>query len=322
MDNDDVEVILRSNMRNSPDPKVNRRVVHAFDAITQALPPVISITSPPDGATLSSVSPTTFRANIFTDGKPAPTVSWRLADNTLLGTGNPISVVPPLGQQTVRAVATFRDGTVVVDSVRVNVPNFAPTVQVTAPRDPNATPTFGLAELIQFKAISHDDAGPLADSQIRWHLDGSATSFATGHTITANTGAAPGPHTITVVGCDIYNVCTSDSVQIVITPDTPNQPPVVQITNPANGALLWVNGSDADGAYHELTLESTVVDPDGDPLTLVWLDNNVQIATGPSPTVRLRAPCGNWGHRVTLVVTDTAGNVRQDAVDVTVGFLC
>jgi serine protease len=181
---------------------------------------------------------------------------------------------------------------------------------------------FGQNELIHFHATSLDDAGPLPESQLSWHLDGAGASFATGHNPTAHTGAAPGLHTITLRGCDTFSVCASDTVPIMVQPGGVNQPPTVQITNPANGAVLWVNGSDANGFYHELTLGGVVSDPEGGPLTLTWLDNGVQIATSLTPTVRLRGVCENYPHRLTLKATDNAGNSRQDEVDVSVAIIC
>jgi hypothetical protein len=111
-------------------------------------------------------------------------------------------------------------------------------------------------------------------------------------------------------------------VQFVIQADGANLPPSAHITNPTNGAVLWVNGSDANGWYHELTLAGTVSDPENAPVSVAWLDNGTQIATSLNPTVRLAGGCGNYNHHLTLRVTDNAGTTRQDVVQVTVALVC
>lgn len=319
---DSVENILLRNRRPSPDDTVKDRVIHAFGAIEDALPPLVVIQTPQPGASLSAILPTEFRATVFADGHGTPTVTWRL-NGTVFGTGPSVLALPPPGTHIVRATATFPDGASATQTIQVTVMNYPPTVHVTGPRNPdNSPPAFGLTELIPFHATSLDDAGPLPESQLRWYLDGALNPFATGHNPTANTGAGLGAHTVTLRGCDTFNVCVTDTIPIFIQPDGADQPPTVRILSPANGALLWVNGNDATGAYHDITLNGTAVNPEGGQVTLVWLDNGVQVGVGAQPTVRLRGGCGNYGHRLTLVGTDDAGNVRQDAVTVTVALVC
>jgi serine protease len=319
---DGVEDALLRAMTESPDSTVGTRVINALDAIREALPAVINIASPDDGETLPSHLGTEFRATTFDDGHGTPVITWT-RDGIPFGIGNAVLAQLPPGPRIVRATAAYPDGTTATDVVRVQVVNHPPTVHVSAPRNADGSvPVVGQSELIAFHATSLDDAGPLPDSQVSWHLDGASASFATGHNPVANTGGAPGPHTVTIRGCDGFGVCATDSVPIMIQPDTANQPPTVRITNPSNGAVLWVNGNEAGSFYHELTLDGDASDPEGGPLSLVWLDNGTQIATGASPTVRLQGGCGNATHTLTLRATDNAGHARQDQVEVTVALVC
>jgi hypothetical protein len=133
---------------------------------------------------------------------------------------------------------------------------------------------------------------PLRDDQVAWHLDSSAASFATGHNATVSLGAAVGEHTVTFRGCGDFGACAEDTVTIAIREDPPNLPPTVRITNPTNGAVLETNGEDANGRFHELTLQSDVSDPEGGPVTLVWTDSidgapRSRSARGQAP------PCGS-----------------------------
>ena len=319
---DDVQDVLLRSMNGSPDSTVGRRVIHALDAIRDTLPAVINITNPDDGGSVPSHEATEFRATTFNDGHGIPVIAWT-RDGIPFGTGNAVLAQLPPGAHIVRATAAYPDGTTATDVVHIQVVNHPPTVRISAPRNPDGSvPVFGRSELIAFHATSLDDNGPLPDSQVTRRLDGAAATFAAGHNPVATTGGAPGPHTVTVRGCDTFGVCATDSVPIMIQPDTANQPPTVHITSPGNGAVLWVNGNEAGVFYHELTLDGDASDPEGGPLSLVWLDNGTQIATGASPTVRLLGGCGNATHVLTLRATDDAGNARQDQVEVTVALVC
>jgi serine protease len=322
-----VETKLLAWMRTSPDGNVGRRVINALGPVRDALPPAIAIKTPGNGAQLGAGTPTQFRATVYADGHGTPAVTWKRGTTTL-GTGAQITASLPPGTHTVTATATFPDGVSVSDSIQVTVANHAPAVHIVTPDDTSVVPVFSQGEAIPFAGTSLDiDTGPLADNQVSWRLDGSATPFATGHNATAALPAGPGQHTVTFRGCDAFGQCGTDTVTLLIQPAGPNQPPSVAITNPADGAVLQYNGSDANGVYHQLTLGSSVSDPEGGPLTLVWTDSRaggpaVQIGTGPSPTVKLYGGCGAVSHRITLTVTDNAGNVRQRTVEVSVLRIC
>jgi hypothetical protein len=322
-----VETKLLGWMRTSPDVDVKRRVINALDAVRDALPPAIDIRTPSAGAQLGAGTPTQFRANIYDDGLGAPTVTWKRGTTTL-DVGNPLTASLPSGTHTITATAVFPGGRTASDSIQVTVTNHAPTVHIVTPSNDSGVPVFTPTEPILFVGTSLDvDTGPLADNQVSWRLDGSTTPFAAGHTATTPLNAATGQHTVTFRGCDAFGLCGTNTVTISIRPAGPNLPPTVAITNPAAGAILWTNGSDAGGVFHQLTLGSNVSDPEGGPLTLVWTDSRagtpaVQIGTGPSPTVKLYGGCGEIPHRITLTATDDAGNVRSQTVEVAVKLIC
>jgi hypothetical protein len=320
---DEVEDILMRNMRSSADNKVGHRVIQAFDAVKDALPAAVTIQKPTGGQTLSPFQPTQFSANVFADGLGTPTVTWRRNGATVIGTGTDFQATLPVGNHTITATAVFPNGTQTADAVAVAVVDHVPAMTITSPV-PNVLPlaTFQQSESIPFHATSLDDLGQLPDSQVKWYLDGATTPFATGHNPFTNTGAAIGLHTATIRGCDAANQCGNASVHFVIQSDGANLPPSAHITNPTHGAVLWVNGSDANGWYHELTLAGTVSDPENAPVSVAWLDNGTQIATSLNPTVRLAGGCGNYNHHLTLRVTDNAGTTRQDVVQVTVALVC
>jgi len=319
---DSVETIMRRNFRVSPDGKVKKRVINAYDAVRDALPATVAILSPHNGDQLSVVSPTDLRASFYDDGHGTPTITWAI-DGNAFGTGLTTSLLVGPGQHTVTATAAFPDGVTATDSVAVNAVNHAPTVHINAPRNADGSaPSFGQHQPIPFHATSLDDAGVLPENQVSWRLDGASAPFATGHNPIIALDAALGAHTVTFQGCDNFGVCSSDSVPIELVADGANLPPVVQITAPANGANIDVTGSDNTGFFAEVTLNATVSDPEGGPVSVVWLDNGNQIATGTNPTVRLAGVCEFFPHTLTAIATDNAGASSSDAVDVAVVILC
>lgn len=316
---DGVEDILIRNLRTSPDSKVKKKVINALGSVLDAMPPTVQITSPLSGWTLPATSPSVFSANVFADGHGTPTVTWR-ANGSLLGVGNPISVIPPVGPQAITATAVWPDGASASDAEWVNVVNAAPTITITNPTP--VSPAFGVSEPIPFHAITTDDNGSLPDSSVQWFLDSSTTPFATGHNPTVVTGGGLGSHTVKVRGCDSFTVCAVATAPITLVANPVNQPPVVHITSPANGSQLWVTGSDADGWFWSGTLSATASDPEGFPLTTQWYDNGTPIGSGTNLTARLAGGCGIYGHVLTFTATDPAGNLRQDTVNVTVNLVC
>lgn len=314
-----VQDILMNHRRASPDDKVKKKVINALGSVLDAMPATVLITTPLDGWTLPAASPSQFRATVFADGNGTPTVTWR-ANGNVIGTGNPVFATPPQGVQTVTATATFPNGVVASDSVWVNVFNAPPTITITNPTA--ASPAYGVNEAIPFHAISTDDGGSLPDAAVRWFLDSATTPFATGHNPTVVTGGAVGTHTVKVKGCDQFAVCATATVPITLVTNPVNQPPVVHITSPANGATLWVNGSDAAGWFWSGTLTATATDPEGFPLVTQWFDNGVPIGGGTSLTARLAGGCGIFGHVLTFAATDSAGTTRPDTVNTTVSLVC
>lgn len=316
---DQVEDILMNHRRSSPDDKVKKKVINALDAVLDAMPATVQITTPLDGWTLPAASPSQFQAAIFADGNGSPSITWR-ANGTVIGVGNPIFATPPQGVQTITATASFPNGVQASDSVWVNVFNAPPTIAITNPTP--ASPAFGVSEPIPFHAISSDDNGALPDSAVQWFLDSATAPFATGHNPTVVTGGALGTHTVKVKGCDAFSVCATATVPITLVANPVNQPPVVHITSPANGAHLWVTGSDAQGYFWSGTLTATATDPEGFPLTTQWFDNGNPIGSGTSLIARLNGGCGIYPHTLTFQATDPSGNTRQDAVSTTVEMVC
>jgi PKD repeat protein len=88
-----------------------------------------------------------------------------------------------------------------------------------------------------------------------------------------------------------------------------NRPPLVEA-----GADQIVRELCAVGAGASVTLMGSGFDPDNDPLTFVWQEDGIPVATGATPTVNL--PVGV--HTLELTATDVGGLTHTDTVVVTV----
>jgi serine protease len=326
---DQVETILQRTTRQSPDTTVGRKVVNAYEAVVDALRPQIAIKTPDDGEQLAAGRSYRYTSVTHDDGLGAPAVTWR-ANGASFGTGTEVAAAFRAGRYEITATAVFPNGTTVTDRATVTVVNRTPAAQVITPRNADGSvPVFDRTEQIAFRADSSDPdtGGRVPDNLATWHLDGAATPFATGHEATRVLNAAGGDHTVTFRACDTSGACAEDRVTVRLRDPQPNRPPVVRISNPVHGATLQVNVHDGTNWHHQITLGSAVTDPDGDPVTLVWTDSvnggtATVIGSGAGPAVRLIGLCESTRHRLTLTATDTAGNVRQDAVEVSVRNVC
>lgn len=103
----------------------------------------------------------------------------------------------------------------------------------------------------------------------------------------------------------------------------PDQAPDVTISSPQNGATVVTEGTDDRGAYATVSLAGSATDDrdDAESLAYSWLsDIDGGILQGPAGTARLHVPDGQLTatHTVTLMVTDSAGNVGRATVRVIV----
>ena len=325
-----VERTLVDTAKTSSDSKV-RRYVNALAAVESALPPLLNIEAPQDGDTIQRGGNIIFKA--FAHEGDANATRWTLPDGTLLGTGAEIATSAlPYGNVTVTATTGA-----LRDTVRINVGNTAPTVQILQPGDGSS---FVQNETVQFSGLSGDvnqleSEYRLRDDQIRWFMDGSTTPFGTGHsTSLAMSGVPVGTHTVTMRGTDDAGVSADRSISITVGPPAANPPPSVTITSPPNGQSKNAVGPDATGYYAFFDFQSTVSDPNGDPLTFKW-EETVINPVDPAPDTPVTrftvedpgnqkvywTSCNEQGHDFKLTVSDGT-NTRSATVRIYVSVVC
>ena len=263
-------------------------------------PPDLVITSPIDGAMLTSTLVTVTgtasddvgvdKVELSTDG-----MTWVLATGTTSWSG---TVTLAEGPNTIFARATDTAGNTATVSIAVTV-DTPPTVAITSPADGAVLPSTSMVV-----------SGTASDSEgvemVELSLDGTTYVLATGTTSWSGTlTLAEGPNTIFARATDTAG--NTATVSVAVTVDTAN--PTVAITSPADGADL---------ASSSVTVSGTASDDGGvDKVELSADGTTYFLATGTT----------SWSGTLTFAegpnaifarATDTAGNTATVSIAVTV----
>jgi hypothetical protein len=113
------------------------------------------------------------------------------------------------------------------------------------------------------------------------------------------TSTGPGVATVSV-----RNGPAQDSISVTV---KPNRAPVARAGTDVSSVCVVA------GAKSSVQLDgSTSFDPEGDPLSFSWFENDVLLATGPTPVVELDP----GDHQIALVVSDGFSSSAADTVEV------
>lgn len=180
--------------------------------------------------------------------------------------------------------------------------NTKPTVTIDAPAD---GASFGSGESIIFSGTASDDEDGNLSANINWSSDldgplGTDASIAT--------TLSDGVHTITAQVTDAGGASASDVISITV--GTPNTPPTVTITSPANGTSFDAGtsisfaGSASDAEDGDLSSD------------ISWTSSiNGAIGTGSSFST---STLSTGSHTITAEVADAGGATSSDAITLTV----
>ncbi len=331
----DLERILKETAKTSSDGNV-RKYVDALAAVKRALPRLVKIDVPVSGSSIDKGAPVQFSAFVYDDDLGAPaSITWTRTGGAVIGTGASFSTTAlPYGTTDVQVRVVFPDGFAVTDQVRITITNTPPTVRISQPSNGSS---FYQNETVPLSGTSSDinqpDSYRLRDEQVSWFRDGSATPFATGHSVTLNlTGVSVGSHTITMRGTDDAGATASESITINVAPASANPPPTVSITSPTDGASQYACCQEPhpDNRWYAIfNFQANASDPNGDPLTYTWTET---LLPGGTPQVRstVQDPenqkvywggCAEQGHDWRLSVSDGT-STRSAVVRVHVSVLC
>jgi hypothetical protein len=351
LDADGVERLMFDHARRSTDPQaigVENRYVNAYNAVIGAMggnePPSISILSPANNSTLSRGTPLVFRASVSDREGLTRGVVWTSDLDGEIGTGTRLEITElRFGTHIITAKVTDMGDLTDMESITVTVANDQPpAVTITNPAD---RLVFQNNQNLSFSGTSNDPnndvdpnnvpSRPLSDAEVSWHLDGSTTPFATGHTAGIFTGAIrPGMHAVTLTGVDRALPTTainppftaSDVISFMVEAGgpLPGQPPAVTITRPASNAVFGTFPVDETTFAVDLTFEGAAIDPETGALAggnLIWTTRSGSspeetLGLGTQLTARLfrQGLAPRVEHFITLYATDNDGNIGSQTV--------
>lgn len=310
-----------------------RRDIASVNRAYPGEPPTIAITAPTSGSSLArSYSGLLFEADVSDPEGKNVSVTWISDRDGVVGYGA-LSFADVMkmgfGSHVITARAVDPQGNQASDTVTINVTNEPPTVDVLRP----TAGTYCIGETLDFRARVFDRNEPgltVPGSSVAWRV-GASAPFATGMTTSRSFDSA-GPIQVFARATDSGGLFADDSVGLSIT-DCSDQPPVVTVTSPADQSTHFYDGYD-EGLnlwYSDVTFTGTATDPEDGALSgasLVWSTDQTSLqaptlGTGTSITARLYSDvCQGVTHNVTLVATDSFGNVRSALVRVGIYTLC
>lgn len=351
LSNAQVWEIMRTEAHSSPDRRVNR-YVNAYAACLEAVGVSVDATilAPDSGSTHHLGLPVSLRARVgyvaARDGTPLQ-VEWLVDGNRV----NTVTYRPGAGTHTFlpeyrvsglaagshTALIRVTAGTAVVErSVTFSVVNSPPVASID---QPSTGASYCQGELVTLRGSAQDINQPtLPEGAFAWrsNLNG---SLGTGSTRSL-TVLATGIHTIVLRVTDNGGLWDEASINLTILaashPTCADLAPAAVINSPANGAIFYAVSFDGTHWYAPVTFMGTVADSEDavGELTVEWLSDvqgslgipTVNPTTGVTTiTANMRGTtvsCSGVDHVITLRVTDSAGNVTEDQIAITISHFC
>ena len=273
--------------------------------------PVVSITDPGDGHTVTEGTEITFTATATdvedNNADLTSTIDWTSNLETgSIGTGGSFDISTlSVGTHAITASVTDSHGDTGSDGITVVVnANNAPVVTITSPSDGTTEP---MTTAISFSATAEDDVEGDLSGNLSWasDLDG---NIGTGASFDYD-ALTPGTHIITASVQDNEELEGSDVIIIHIT----NTAPVVTINSPPEGTTVEEGGSIMFAAS-AVDAEEGILSP-----ALNWIASlDGGIGSGPSVST---AALSVGTQIITASVMDGGGLEGQDVVTVTVTAL-
>ena len=280
--------------------------------VTQDQPPVVSLTAPANGAMLVGPASIPLIATATSPDEPIASVTF-YQGATKLGT---VKAAPyrytwknvAAGSYTLTAVASDSLG-VSTTSAAISIivsQDQPPVVSLTAPSDGFTTIGPATINLAASASSSDENIASVA------FYNGS-TKIATGKAPPYQfswKNVAAGSYTLTAVATDTLGIATTSSpVSITVTPD---QPPVVSITAPANGSSVTGPAT--------VVIAASASSPDESIKNVIFYQGSTKLATLSKPPYQYSwkaVPVGSYS--LTAVATDTLGvTATSSAVGITV----
>ena len=242
----------------------------------------------------------------------AATYSWSFGDNTALSTAiAPTHIYQTSGNYTITLTAANQYGSSAISkNVTVSLAaNQAPSVSITNPAN-NSSVTVG--QQLALTATASDSDGSITSVQFRVNGVNHGVALTNSPYITSFTPSSAGTYTITAIATDNFGLTATSNAVSITAETSANQAPTVNITSPANNAVLTTDEA--------VTITATATDPDGTISSVQFKVNDVNLnapVTSP-PYSTSWTPTVSDSYTITAVATDNLGlTATSNAVSVT-----
>jgi hypothetical protein len=203
--------------------------------------PVVTITSPVEGATYPIGTPVTITADATDADGSVASVEF-FVDGISIGIDHTapyaISYIPAIGAHTLIAKATDNGG-LSSNSTPVHINIFSDGFPVVVITSPVNGAVFVTGSSVSIDATADDPDGTI--TSVEFFVDGTSVGVDNSAPYTANYIISVGFHVITAKSTDNTGLITT-SAPVNISASNPNSAPTVVITSPANGSA-YVNGN-------------------------------------------------------------------------------
>ena len=232
--------------------KPRQATVKLVDDIFNDLPPTISLTSPTNGQVFTMPANIVLTAEASDPDDAIQKVSFYDGDDGIgKATNSPFSITwsnAPAGKHTLFARATDTYGKSTLSApIEIVVSNSPPVVTLLTPTNHSV---FSLPANVEITGTATDADDAIAKIVVSG--DGRQLKVFTNSPFSLVwSNVPPGKHYITVRAFDVFGTCASASAMFTVS----NQPPVVRITAPKDGADFPAQAS--------VTITAEATDPDG-----------------------------------------------------------
>ena len=274
--------------------------------LTPNIPPVVSLTSPANNASIITGTVMNLTANATDSDGSVTSVEFFVdgvsvgTDNTAPFTSSTVTYTAVAGAHTVYAIAT--DNSADADQTQSSTRNFsvannqAPTVSV------SAATTAIVGDVIAITATAGDVDGTVA--QVEFFVDNVSVGVDNASPFTNSWTATVGAHTIKATATDDLGLATTSSIANISV--AANNPPTAVITAPLASATII--------APTVVTINATATDSDGTVTGVEFFINNVSIATDVTSPYSYDWTSTPGVKNITVKSTDNKGAITTSSV--------
>jgi len=296
-------------------------------------PPTVTITDPPDNATVpyGALTSVTFTATAtdFEDGANCCTFTWKSDKDGNIGAGATRQYFfSTPGDRTVTVTATDHGGNTATSSIHVSTHNSPPKIWIVKPD--NSKPIFvGASYVFEGSSFDSEIFSPLPCTKLTWSSSNPQDASFPQNTCSPQVSfATPGSRQIILTGVDAEGAAGVATATVNVLAATGGEP-IVSILNPTINEVV-----DPSGPVNSVNLTGIVTDASASsPISYRWYlqgSPDVLIAKGSAssnkafsdtwkPTAQ-QVPFGCGGYTSNLRLEATGSGMGSDSVKIYVAY--